>query len=38
MFAPIPEKPDHDALEQGILDLWARERGYMRIKNNLLGF
>ncbi len=25
MFAALPDKPDHDALEQDILDLWARE-------------
>ncbi|HVE94340.1 MAG TPA: isoleucine--tRNA ligase [Acidimicrobiales bacterium] len=25
MFAPLPEKPDHDALEREILDFWERE-------------
>ena len=25
MFAPLPDKPDHDALEREILDLWERE-------------
>src|SRR5919108_3554693 len=28
MFAPLPDKPDHDALERGILDLWHRERTF----------
>ena len=25
MFSPLPDKPDHDALEREILDLWERE-------------
>ena len=29
MFAPLPDKPDHDALEQPILDRWA-DQGDLR--------
>ena len=25
MFAPLPDKPDHPALELEILELWERE-------------
>ena len=25
MFASLPDKPDHDALERAVLDLWERE-------------
>ena len=25
MFAPLPDKPDHDALEREMLALWERE-------------
>jgi isoleucyl-tRNA synthetase len=32
MFAALPEKPDHDALEQGILDLWAREATFEQLR------
>lgn len=35
MFAPLPDKPDHDALERAVLDLWAREGTFeaLRAKN-----
>jgi isoleucyl-tRNA synthetase len=35
MFAPLPPKPDHDALELAILDRWERERTFeqLRAKN-----
>ena len=35
MFAPLPDKPDHDALERAILDVWEREGTFeaLRAKN-----
>ncbi len=35
MFAPLPDKPDHPALELEILELWERERTFdqLRAKN-----
>jgi isoleucyl-tRNA synthetase len=32
MFAPLPDKPDHDALEQGVLALWEREDTFQRLR------
>jgi isoleucyl-tRNA synthetase len=32
MFAPLPDKPDHDALERGILDVWADERTFEQVR------
>ena len=32
MFAPLPDKPDHDALEREILDLWERERTFEQLR------
>jgi isoleucyl-tRNA synthetase len=32
MFAPLPDKPDHDALEREILDLWEREETFERLR------
>src|SRR5574339_620943 len=32
MFAPLPDKPDHDALERGILALWERESTFARLR------
>ena len=32
MFAPLPDKPDHDALERNILDLWARESTFEQVR------
>jgi len=25
MFAPLPDKPDHDALERAVLERWEQE-------------
>ncbi|MFL6204657.1 MAG: isoleucine--tRNA ligase [Acidimicrobiales bacterium] len=35
MFAPLPDKPDHDALERAVLDRWDLERTFdqLRAKN-----
>src|SRR5687767_15355071 len=35
MFAPLPDKPDHDALERDVLALWEREQTFeqLRAKN-----
>src|SRR5688572_5801359 len=32
MFAPLPDKPDHDALERAVLGLWERERTFERLR------
>src|SRR6476646_6529339 len=32
MFAPLPDKPDHDALERDILALWERESTVARLR------
>jgi isoleucyl-tRNA synthetase len=32
MFAPLPDKPDHDALERDILALWEREGTFARLR------
>ena len=32
MFAPFPEKPDHDSLEREILELWEREGTFERLR------
>ena len=32
MFAPLPDKPDHDALERAILELWEREETFRRLR------
>ena len=32
MFAPLPDKPDHDALELEILALWERERTFEQLR------
>jgi isoleucyl-tRNA synthetase len=31
MFAPLPDKPDHDALEREVLDLWEREGTFAQL-------
>jgi isoleucyl-tRNA synthetase len=33
MFAPLPDKPDHPALELEILDLWEREQTFERLRD-----
>jgi isoleucyl-tRNA synthetase len=32
MFAPMPDKPDHPALEQDVLELWRREGTFERLR------
>ena len=32
MFAPLPDKPDHDGLELEVLALWERERTFERLR------
>ncbi len=33
MFAPLPDKPDHPALELEVLDLWEREQTFDRLRD-----
>ena len=33
MFTPLPDKPDHPALELEILDLWEREQTFERLRD-----
>ena len=37
MFAPLPDKPDHDALEREILELWERERTFAALREKNAG-
>ncbi len=37
LFAPLPDKPDHPALELEILALWERERTFERLREQLRG-
>ncbi len=32
MFAPLPDKPDHDALERGVLERWEREATFAQVR------
>ena len=32
MLAPLPDKPDHDALEREVLDRWEREETFRRLR------
>jgi isoleucyl-tRNA synthetase len=32
MFAALPDKPDHDALEREILEIWEQERTFQRLR------
>lgn len=32
MFAELPDKPDHDALERAVLERWERERTFDRLR------
>ena len=32
MLARLPDRPDHDALERAVLDLWERERTFERLR------
>ena len=37
MFAPLPDKPDHPALELEILDVWEREGTFERLRERNRG-
>jgi isoleucyl-tRNA synthetase len=37
MFAPLPDKPDHDALEREILALWEREATFSQLRSQNAG-
>ena len=37
MFARLPDKPDHDALERAILELWEREQTFSRLREQNAG-
>src|SRR4051794_1198151 len=37
MFTPLPEKPDHPALELEILDVWERERTFEQVRETNRG-
>jgi isoleucyl-tRNA synthetase len=37
MFTPLPDKPDHPALEEEILDLWEREKTFEQLRERNRG-
>ncbi len=37
MFAPLPDKPDHAALELEILELWEREQTFQQLRDRNRG-
>jgi isoleucyl-tRNA synthetase len=37
IFPPLPDKPDHDALELAILDAWERERTFGKLREQNRG-
>jgi isoleucyl-tRNA synthetase len=37
MFTPLPEKPDHPALELEVLDVWERERTFEQVRETNRG-
>ena len=37
MFRPLPDKPDHPALELEILELWEREGTFERLREQNRG-
>jgi isoleucyl-tRNA synthetase len=37
MFKPLPDKPDHPALELEILDVWEREQTFEQLRGQNLG-
>src|SRR5262245_50937036 len=37
VFKPLPEKPDHPALELEILELWDREETFERLREQIRG-
>ncbi|HXG75439.1 MAG TPA: isoleucine--tRNA ligase [Gaiellaceae bacterium] len=37
IFTPLPDKPDHDALELAVLERWERERTFERLRERNRG-
>ena len=37
MFTPLPDKPDHPALELEILELWEREQTFEQLRERNRG-
>ena len=37
IFAPLPDKPDHDALEREILDVWKRDGTFEKLREQNRG-
>ena len=37
MFTPLPDKPDHPALELEILDVWEREQTFAQLRERNSG-
>jgi len=37
MFSPLPDKPDHPALEQEILEVWEREQTFEQVRGRNRG-
>jgi isoleucyl-tRNA synthetase len=37
MFTPLPDKPDHPALELALLEIWERERTFERLRERNSG-
>ena len=37
IFSPLPDKPDHDAIEVGLLDAWEREGTFERLREQNRG-
>jgi isoleucyl-tRNA synthetase len=37
IFSPLPDKPDHDALERELLELWERERTFEQLREQNRG-
>ncbi len=37
IFEPLPDKPDHPALEEGVLELWERERTFEQLRDGNRG-
>ena len=35
MFTPLPDKPDHPALELEILELWEREGTFGKLRDQI---
>jgi isoleucyl-tRNA synthetase len=37
VFAPLPEKPDHGAIERDVLERWERDRTFERLRERTAG-